>query len=223
MKKRLFRVLMVTMGVVILILSLGIPVAAAGNGASNGGGSGTCDRSGQQNMWQQTVAVCSRHQSGDCSCIASATEVTPLSDEEISWLTYMREEEKLARDVYRYLYPEWNLRIFNNIAASEQKHMDAINTLLVRYDITDPAAGKGDGEFTNTTLQALYVKLIEDGSVSLVEALNAGVFIEETDIADLEEAIAATTHKDLETVFNNLLQGSQNHLDAFNSTLAKIG
>ena len=27
-----------------------------------------------------------------------------LTDEEIDWLTYMREEEKLARDVYLYLY-----------------------------------------------------------------------------------------------------------------------
>ena len=153
---------------------------------------------------------------------AASVQVTPLTDEEVQWLTYMREEEKLARDVYLTLNDEWNMRIFSNIAASEQQHMDAVKTLLVRYGIPDPAAGTDQGEFRNTTLQELYDQLIQQGSISKVEALKVGVIVEETDIDDLNAAIATTTHKDIKTVYSNLLEGSLNHLDAFESQLAKF-
>jgi hypothetical protein len=144
-----------------------------------------------------------------------------LSDAEKYWLTHMREEEKLARDVYLFLYDTWQSRIFKNIAASEQTHMDAVKTLLDRYGLPDPAEGKDRGEFTNPYFQDLYSDLIQDGGVSLIDAFEVGVFIEETDIADLNAAIGTSTHKDLTTVFSNLLKGSLNHLKAFNSNLAR--
>jgi hypothetical protein len=147
-------------------------------------------------------------------------QVTPLNEDEIKWLTYMREEEKLARDVYLELSKMWGSRIFTNIAASEQTHMDAIKKLLVKYGIEDPALGDL-GEFTNPALQNLYDILMERGSISLLEALKVGVDIEVTDIVDLEEGINTSTHKDIKTVYNKLLEGSLNHLDAFNSNLAK--
>ena len=145
----------------------------------------------------------------------------PLTDDEKYWLTYLREEEKVARDVYLSLNDTWNLRIFKNIAASEQQHMDAIKQLLATYNIPNPAAGKGTGEFTNPDLQQVYDDLIQQGSISKAEALKVGVIIEETDIDDLNEAIATTRHNDLKTVYSKLLQGSLNHLDAFESSLAK--
>lgn len=153
--------------------------------------------------------------------LVSSVQTVALTDDENYWLTYMREEEKVARDVYLYLNDKWNVRIFKNIAASEQTHMDAIKALLDTYTIPDPAAGKGIGEFTNPDLQKLYDDLIREGSISKVEALRVGVIIEETDIDDLTEGIATTRHNDIKTVYSNLLQGSLNHLDAFESTLAK--
>jgi hypothetical protein len=158
---------------------------------------------------------------GGTAALAGSIQATALTSEEIAWLTYLREEEKLARDVYLSLYDEWNMPIFRNIAASEQKHTDAIKTLLLRYGITDPAADTARGEFTNPALQGLYDELILRGSTSQAEALNVGVFIEETDIDDLNAAIDSTTHKDITTVYTNLIRGSLNHLDAFESQLAK--
>ncbi len=146
-----------------------------------------------------------------------------LTDDEIYWLTYMREEEKLARDVYLFLYDTWGSPIFSKISASEQTHMAAIKTLLDRFGIPDPAAGKAAGEFSNPELQTLYDDLTEQGKQSLVEALKAGVLIEETDIDDLNEAMASTNRKAIKTVYGNLLQGSLNHLKAFISRLAKLG
>jgi len=144
-----------------------------------------------------------------------------LSADEISWLTHMREEEKVARDVYLRMYDNYKAPVFKNIAISEQRHMDAIKKLLDTYSVPDPAAGKGIGEFTNPDLQKLYDDLIVQGSISKVEAFKVGVIIEETDIDDLNKAIAAARHDDIITVYNNLLLGSCNHLDAFESQLAK--
>jgi len=187
------------MGVILLLALILIPAGVMAAGSQDNGGN-----------------------YGNAGVSAASIQVTPLTDEEIQWLTYMREEEKLARDVYLSLYDEWNMRIFSNIAASEQKHTDAVKTLLVRYGIPDPAAGNDQGEFMNPDLQELYDQLVQQGSVSKVNALKVGVIIEETDIDDLNAAIATTTHKDIKTVYNNLLQGSFNHLASFESQLAKF-
>jgi hypothetical protein len=147
----------------------------------------------------------------------------PLSEAEINSLTYMREEEKLARDVYIYLCDKWGARVFDNISVSEQTHMDAIKTLLDRYGIPDPVTSNEVGKFTNGSLGDLYEILAGAGSISLVDALKVGVFIEITDITDLTEGIAATSHKDIKNVYTNLRKGSQNHWDAFCSNLVKRG
>ena len=134
-------------------------------------------------------------------------------------ILYMREEEKLARDVYLVMYDLWGANIFANISESEQRHMDAIQRLITRYGLTDPVADDVIGTFTDPDLQELYDDLIEAGEVSLEEALKVGVAIEELDIADLERALTETDKRNIERVFQNLLNGSNNHLDAFNACL----
>jgi len=170
---------------------------------------------------QSVGSIAGGSDSGAATVSVSSAQTLALTGDETYWLTYMREEEKVARDVYLYLNKKWNLRIYKNIAASEQTHMDAIKNLLDKYGIPDPAAGKGIGEFTDPDLQNLYDDLIRQGSVSRVEALNVGVIIEETDIDDLNKGIATARHNDITTVYSNLLQGSLNHLDAFEINLAK--
>ena len=140
-----------------------------------------------------------------------------LSDAEKNYLLLMREEEKLARDVYQALNAKWNHRTFTNIAKSEQQHMDSLKVLLDKYGIPDPTAGKKPGEFTNQKLQGLYAELVKKGSTSLSAALAVGVEVEKLDIADLEEAISKTTQNDINLVYKNLLRGSNNHLKAFSS------
>lgn len=158
----------------------------------------------------------------------AARPVTPtpspaLSAEEIAGLSFMREEEKLARDVYLNMADLWDARVFSNIAASEQKHMDAVGTLLTRYGIADPAAGNGIGEFSNAELQALYDDLMVMGSQSLTDALQVGALIEETDIEDLIHELAVVKHSDIKRVYTQLEQGSENHLRAFTSNLSVQG
>lgn len=144
-----------------------------------------------------------------------------LSSSEVEDLIFMREEEKLAHDVYVNLYAKWGLSIFQNIANSEAAHTAAIKNLLDIYGIDDPAAGNGVGEYTNPELQNLYNQLVAQGSQSLADALKVGISIEELDIQDLQARIARTTNADIQLVYNNLLKGSENHLRAFTSTLER--
>ena len=136
-----------------------------------------------------------------------------LSSEEAAALIFMREEEKLARDVYNALYAVWGQPTFSNIAASEQAHMDEIKVLLDRYGLADPA--QAPGVFSDQELQALYDSLVAQGSASLVEALKVGAAIEEIDILDLQTRLAQTDNADIQQVFTNLMRGSENHLRAF--------
>jgi hypothetical protein len=144
-----------------------------------------------------------------------------LSATEIEGILYMREEEKLAQDVYLVLYKKWELPVFQNIASSEATHTEAIKTLIDRYDLEDPAAGKDVGVFTNPTIQGLYDQLVEEGGQSLASALRVGAVIEEIDILDLEERIAQTDKADVQLVYENLMKGSRNHLRSFVSTLKR--
>jgi len=99
---------------------------------------------------------------------ASMTASVPTIDEE-KGLYHMREEEKLARDVYVALAAQWNLQIFANISVREQNHFDQIAALLDRYKLADPGFGE-PGEFSDSHLQELYTTLVARGSVPPLEA-----------------------------------------------------
>jgi hypothetical protein len=149
----------------------------------------------------------------------SNENTTILTDAEKASLIFMREEEKLAHDVYLALYDLWGLPVFQNIARSEEAHTSAVKRLLDRFDIPDPADQSPMGIFQDQSLQALYDQLIELGTNSLADALKVGGAIEEIDILDLQEQISATTNLEIQRVYENLLNGSENHLRAFTSTL----
>lgn len=146
-----------------------------------------------------------------------------LSNEEKDGLLLMREEEKLARDVYQTLYKKWNLQIFANIAQSEQTHTEAVRDLLEKYNISDPVTDDAIGVFKNSNLQSLYDTLVARGNASEVEALSVGALIEDLDINDLENLISETDNQDIKLVYENLARGSRNHIRAFTRQLDMRG
>ena len=139
--------------------------------------------------------------------------VPVFTDAEAADLLFMREEEKLARDVYITMYAEWGTRVFDTISQSEQAHMDAILGLLDKYGLADPALGFG--QFADLELQELFNTLIATGLQSELDALMVGALIEEVDMEDLVAAMERTSKIDILTVYGNLLDGSKNHLNAF--------
>jgi len=155
--------------------------------------------------------------------VADTSDTSVLTADEIAGLEWMREEEQLAHDVYVTLGDLWGLRIFENIASSETTHIGAVSDLLDRYGIDDPAQGNEPGTFTNSEIQALYDRLVADGSASLEAALKVGASIEELDISDLQARSAATEIPEITIVYANLERGSRNHLRAFTSQLESRG
>ncbi len=166
-------------------------------------------------------------------------------------LIFMREEEKLARDVYMTLgalYPDQ--QVFTKIGDnSEQTHTDRARDTLAYYNIADPNpetnnlpdsigvfTGADYGEFFNDT----FTWLAEDwGSLSVLDALYVGAFIEELDMHDIvdcphvivvtdpdvdegECGLEYTDEKKLQRVLTNLLEGSKDHLRAFVKNIEMI-
>ncbi len=151
-------------------------------------------------------------------CNTQRIEPTPLTGAERDWITLIRVDEKLARDVYRKLYQVWGVPIFSNIADSENRHMAAVKILIDKYGLDDPVAGLDVGVFPGE-FQTLYDTLVSLGSQAVVDAYEVGVIIEELDIDDLTNALLGVQKADLKNVFNNLMDGSENHLEAFSSHL----
>lgn len=145
-----------------------------------------------------------------------------LTASEIEDLSFLREEEKLAKDVYLYAYSKYGLQIFNNISRSEQTHMNRVLGLLNQYQIEDSASSE-QGVFNNVELASIYVSLTNRVDQSLEEALKVGATIEDLDINDLNHFLENTTREDLITVYQNLNCGSQNHIRAFTNQLNSLG
>jgi hypothetical protein len=142
------------------------------------------------------------------------------SDEAINDLLFMIQEEKLAGDLYENFYAQTGLKVFLNIAKSEDKHMASLVKQAEKAGIdVDSLLALPAGEFTDTDLQGLYDSLLVQGSVSADAALEVGKLVEETDIADLNVAKVLVIGTPLEKVYGSLLAGSEQHFDAFDAWL----
>lgn len=149
--------------------------------------------------------------------------VIPLSDEEAATLLHMREEEKLARDVYLTMFDAWDAAVFGNISDSEQKHMDTMLSKVELYELVDPVTDDAVGAFETEDFAQLYDQLTEKGMESLEAALMVGGLIEELDILDLQRAIEESDHPDVIQAYENLMRGSRNHLRQFASQIESLG
>lgn len=147
---------------------------------------------------------------------AVSANLPALTEHDIASMIYMREEEKMARDIYWQFDQQWgdSVPMFRNIMQSEQRHMEMVKSLLDSYLIPDPASPTV-GVFNNAQIQKLYNELVAQGSSSLTAALGIGALVEEVDIADLQAGLEHTTHPAIRTVYTNLSRASENHLRAF--------
>ncbi len=166
---------------------------------------------------------------GSTPAASSASVLVPegtvliVDDGTVADMVFLREEEKMAHDVYATLGPQWPLTVFASIEESEQRHMDTVLLLLQAAGVADPAADRGIGEFTNPELASLYAILVAQGSVSALEALVVGATIEDYDLADLATSAAAATDPIVLGVYANLAKGSRNHLRSFVSQIVASG
>lgn len=155
------------------------------------------------------------NQHGQSSGVRSTNAASPD-------LLHLREEEKLARDVYTRLASSSKEPIFRNIARAESQHMRSIEQLARAGNAGPLNLNDTPGEFAFPEYQQLYETLVASGSRSPLDALKVGE-IEEMDIADLRQIMAQSTDPQARRVLEHLMQGSQNHLRAFASQIARRG
>lgn len=146
-----------------------------------------------------------------------------LSVEELNSLAFLREEEKLAMDVYITLYNKWGVKIFDNISKSENSHMSLVLSLLTKYDLPDPVGSNTVGIFKNTNLQALYNQLVLEGNKSPLNAYIVGATIEDLDLFDIKMALLKIDNQDIRYVFDILAKGSRNHMRSFYKNIVNAG
>jgi hypothetical protein len=156
-----------------------------------------------------------------CATAAAVASTTKLTTAQAADLAAMAEEEKVARDLYRAFAARYPSPVWDNIAAAEASHLAAVRTLLTRYGIADPTAGRAEGSFASTAAAAMYEKLLAHGSASEVAAFGVGRTVELDDIAKLDAAVARATQPDVRQVYTNLRRGSVQHLRAFERQLAR--
>lgn len=176
---------------------------------------------------------------------SDSTVESTLDYNEQTHLEFMCQEEKLARDVYITLgmqYPE--AIVFGNIVESEQRHVDAATAVYMKYGFPDPSTNNNPGVFTSETygeyFTDTYNYLITEGANSELDAFYVGALIEELDMHDIlfcpEEIIALdndindssecgkvyTDKEDINTLYGNLLEASENHLRAYVNNIETI-
>jgi hypothetical protein len=108
----------------------------------------------------------------------------PLDDAEKARILFIREEEKLAYDVYQTMFDLYGVNVFQNIPNSEMSHMEAMLSIIRKYNLIDPVETNARGVYTDPALQALYTQLVASGRVSLLAAYQVGATIEDLDISD---------------------------------------
>lgn len=161
------------------------------------------------------LAACSSEDTGGLDGIQPGDQTDELAAD----LVLLREEEKLARDVYRTLYAEWEIQVFQNISESEQRHMDAVGELLTAFEIPDPITSDTVGDFTSPVIAGLYEDLVAQGMQSEVDALLVGATIEDMDIFDIRAMRSRTDNALVMATYDKLECGSNNHLWAFTGQL----
>ncbi len=161
----------------------------------------------------EIATVDAQIQSLECS-----SDPATLENADADGLLLMREEEKMAKDVYTVFYHNYKLPVFLNISKSETRHTEAVLRLINYFELEDPALSE-DGAFSNPDIQELYYTLVDMGT-DVISALQTGAYIEEYDIADLKKLLETTTNSDIQKVYTNLLEGSKSHLKAFTRVLA---
>jgi hypothetical protein len=147
-----------------------------------------------------------------------------LTENEKAGILLMREEEKMARDIYQTLNEKWDQMPFVHISESEINHMARMKLLIDKYNLKDPVEKNADkrGVYENKVLAQMFEELTASGKTSLEAAFRAGAKVEEVDIRDLKEAMARTSNEEIKNTYADLISASENHLRAFVRNLKRL-
>jgi len=148
---------------------------------------------------------------------------TALSQQDVSWLVRMREEEKLSRDTYNTLWNKWKNKTFIDVAKVEQLHMNAVKVLLEKYWIDDPVRDDSVWVFSSFAIKKLYDDSVSQWNKSLLDAFVLAADAEALDILDLNDLAEQLHNPDIIAVYNTLIVWSRNHLRSYVKNIKNNG
>lgn len=121
-------------------------------------------------------------------------------------LKYAIEDESLAKIEYNYIIETYgNINPFSNIINSEETHIELLTPLLEEYNIK-------------------IEELSDDNIIkptSIEEALKIGILAEVNNIKMYQSFLDAELPENVKSVFIDLLNASENHLNAFTRKLSR--
>jgi len=174
--------------------------------------------------------------SNSAQAVATGSDAAAeLNFNEQTHLVFTCEEEKLARDVYRVLgrrFPE--IGVFADMEANKEHDRCAVLGLLRKYRVSVPRVNDNVGVFSwgiyGRYFTEKYLVLTNQGSVSPLNALYVGAFMEELNIQDISQCpkvivdisngindtsdcgMRYTGNPELQRVYAGLLDESRRHL-----------
>lgn len=197
-------VVVVIIIIIVFVTGMGSPAHSSRPGSGQGQQTGTEQGSGF-----------STGPAENTPSLLPVPDATLLTAAEESDILFMREEEQLAHDLYIRWGDMYAIPVFSNIAASETTHINEVQLLIDRYGLQGNQIGNASAGYHDATIQSLYNTLALQGDASLTGALEAGLAVEERDIADLDHGLGETKRPDIIQVWSNLRRGSENHKSAF--------
>jgi hypothetical protein len=156
------------------------------------------------------------------SLLISPVSANTLNEQEIRYLLFMTEEEKLAHDVCLVFQRKYRDRIFPNLRRSERLHMDTMAGLLDRYGLENPTKS-AVGEFDDQRLQGFYDRVFDRGMKNRVEAIMVAALVVEKDVIEIAKAMNNTDEPAIMRVYAKHLSGSERHLKAIVYRLDALG
>ncbi len=140
-------------------------------------------------------------------------------------LSYMYDEERLAKEVYLAIYQRQPVQQLTKIASNaEGRHIDAVKDMAQRYGVATPY--QQAGRYQHAHIQSLYNQLYRKGIRSQRDALEVGCTVEVVDVNDLKKYIREAQNanaQDVLEVYDFLLKGSYNHYWSFDKGLKQMG
>jgi hypothetical protein len=164
-----------------------------------------------------TVSVATGPVAAEAATPASKSDIKDVAAD----LRFLREEEKLARDIYVALHERWGIVAFDTISAAEQRHMNRVMGGMESRGIPDPVVKDTVGVFANPELAKLFQTLTKRGDASEAAALRVGVLVEELDIHDIQGMRTRTQDREVLSTYDLLECGSRNHLRTFVRNLSR--
>ncbi len=153
-----------------------------------------------------------------CISLALATLASAADPND---LIRLYEEEVLAHDLYVELgrvHPD--IRPFQNIPRSEERHRQVMAGILEKEGIAIPEAPDGR-RFATDGLDRIHRQWLAEGRKSEVDACRVGVRLEDHDIADLRRA--QQDFPDHRKALAQLEAASNHHFRAFHRNLTRRG